>query len=257
MNNTINNNSKFAITVDLDWASETAIEIALKYFENLGIPITVFSTHNSELIRSKLSKLEVGLHPYFDTNSSHGNKIEKTIATVLDLPHNIKAYRCHRFAVSNEIQLAMQYAGMLCSSNVCTNLEVIKPFFNRINCLEIPIFMEDGGFLFNRYPLSINSLPKNLLSSDGLKTVVIHPMHLAVNTPNWEYMVNIKGRINRNDWNKLSSKEISQLQYRGRGIKDFFDDFFQELSHHKVEYTTIGSVMRMISITKQMSYVSD
>jgi len=257
MKNTNGNNSKFAVTIDLDWASEEAIEVTLSYFESREIPVTVFSTHDSALIRSKIYSLEIGVHPYFDLNSSHGNHIEETIATVLELPHNIKSYRCHRFTLSNEIQSAMQRAGMICSSNVCTNLEVVKPFFNRFNTLEIPIFMEDGAFLYNRHSLSINTYMRNLITSEGLKTIVIHPMHFVVNTPNWEYMVNIKESMDRKKWNNLSLMEISNLKFKGRGITNFFDEFFEELNRLNIKYVTIGNVMNFLLKTRQVSYIFD
>ncbi len=237
------NKSKIAVTIDIDWASEYAIEYTLDYFEKNKIPVTVFTTHDSNAIKNRLDNLEVGLHPYFDINSSHGATIERTIEAVLQLPHNIKAYRCHRFVTSNEIQDAMRNAGMRCSSNVCTNLAIINPFFNRFDTLEIPIYMEDGGYLFNRYPLETSFDWKDKLASIGLKTIVIHPMHFVVNTPNWEYMIEIKNRFNRKEWSSLSKADLLKLRNRNRGIATLIEDLIHESLNSETAFTTIGYIM--------------
>jgi len=40
--------SGIAVTVDLDWACEPAIEYTLGYLDKNKIPYTVFTTHNSK-----------------------------------------------------------------------------------------------------------------------------------------------------------------------------------------------------------------
>jgi hypothetical protein len=245
MNISDENRSKFAVTVDIDWACEAAIEIALIYFEARDIPVTIYTTHDSEIIRAKIRSLEVGLHPYFSLDSSHGSHIEETVASVLGLPHNLKSYRCHKFTLSNEIQLAMKRVGMLCSSNICTNLELINPFLNRFDTLEFPIYMEDGGFLYNKHPLIITSLLRGHMMSEGLKTIVIHPMHLILNTPFWDYMANLKGKINRLKWINLTISDLETLKFKGRGIANFLDEYFEELHRLKITFVTIGSQMKM------------
>ncbi|ROT47775.1 hypothetical protein EDM02_00595 [Candidatus Cardinium hertigii] len=64
--------------------------------------------------------MDVGLHPYFGLHSSHGSTIEEGVKYVTALPHNLVAFRCHRFAICNASKQAMIEAGMVLSSNVCT-----------------------------------------------------------------------------------------------------------------------------------------
>ncbi len=212
-----------AITIDIDWASEVVIELTLDYFIKRNIPITVFSTHDSMVLRDRFKELKIGLHPYFSTDSDHGTTIDATIEHIQKLPHNIKAYRCHRYIVSNEIQEKMQTIGMECTSNVCTNLENIQPFYNRFNTLEAPIFLEDGGYLFNNHPLELNMNIKSKMLTEGLKTISIHPMHFALNTPNWEFMRQIKKRSSRKEWNNFNVNKVNEMRYGGTGITDFME----------------------------------
>ena len=100
------------VTVDLDWAPEPAIEETLDFIQERGITPTVFITHRSPRVEESMNKLEVGLHPYFGLDSSHGSTISEVVKYVMDLPHNLLAFRCHRFAICNSSRQAMASAGM-------------------------------------------------------------------------------------------------------------------------------------------------
>lgn len=63
------------ITVDLDWACEAAIVDVLDWLRATAIPTTVFITHRSAVVTDRLDELEVGLHPYFAPDSSHGDSL--------------------------------------------------------------------------------------------------------------------------------------------------------------------------------------
>lgn len=215
------------ITIDVDWACEPAIEDTLDFFENQQISPTVFVTHRSPRIEAHLGKLEVGLHPYFDPNSSHGSTIPKVVNHVMELPHNIPAFRCHRFANCNVSRQALWEAGMLISSNTCTDLEIIPPFKDRFGLLEVPIFLEDGGYLWRKHPLEVDEHLKTKLYQEGIKVILIHPMHFAINTPNFEYMHRIKQSMDRKAWNGMTRSTLNDLRWKGRGIRDLMTELIQ------------------------------
>ena len=100
-----------AVTVDLDWACEPAIAELLDFLQDRGIPSTVFVTHRSPRVERSLHELEVGLHPNFAPDSSHGGTLDAVVEHVLGLPHTIPAYRCHRFAASNVVVANSAYYG--------------------------------------------------------------------------------------------------------------------------------------------------
>lgn len=216
--------STMSVTIDIDWACEAAIEQTINYFLELGIRPTVFTTHASKTITNHMGSLDVGLHPFFGKDSSHGNSISDVVNHVVNLEHNIKAFRCHRFATCNESLQAMADAGMLVSSNVCTNLELVAPFENRHGMLEIPIFLEDGSYLLNKHPLEPSQFLANKLETTLPKVILIHPMHFVVNTPNFDYMYDIKQSLQREQWNKMSSKELADITHTGQGIRSLLTD---------------------------------
>ncbi len=236
--------NKMIITLDLDWAAEAAIEETLSTLENMGISPTVFITHRSKAVEKRMDSLEVGLHPYFDESSSHGRTIDETVAHIMSLPHNLKAYRCHRFQSSNLSDQAMVERGMLISSNVCTDLEVIPPFKNRFGILEVPIFMEDGGCLWRNHPLEGNNPLQNALRLDGIKVLLIHPMHFMLNTPDFSYMASIKKSLTRYAWNHLSLNDLENMRWKGRGIRDLCLEILTlHKSHYKGIFRTLGSLL--------------
>lgn len=216
--------TELIVTIDVDWACESAIEQTLDFFYKKGIKPTIFSTHNSRIIEDLINDIEVGLHPYFAKDSSHGSTISEVVQHVMDLPHNIPAFRCHRFANCNLSNQAMLSAGMQISSNTCTDLEILPSFKNRFGLLELPIFMEDGGYLLRNHPLKISKDLKNKIRNKNIKAILIHPMHFVINTPNFKYMHDIKQSISRTEWNSLTAKKLSELSWQGRGIRNVITD---------------------------------
>ena len=147
------------VTIDLDWAPEPAIEETLNFLQNRGVIPTVFATHSSPRVEASIDEIEVGLHPFFHPDSSHGKTIEEVVDSVMALPHNVPAFRCHRYASCNESNRQMVEAGMKVASNVCTDLEIVPPFIDRLGLIQVPIYFEDGGYLWNCHPLTKSFKP--------------------------------------------------------------------------------------------------
>lgn len=215
------------VTLDTDWACEPAIEETLDFLKNLKILPTVFITHRSPRVEASLNEIDVGLHPYFDPTSSHGSTISEVVKYVIELPHNLPAFRCHRFANCNLSRQAMLEAGMVISSNVCTDLDIVSPFKDRFGLFEVPVFLEDGGYLWRQHPLEITKELKEKIQGPGIKVLLIHPMHFAINTPHFDYMYQIKQSINRGDWKTMTQRTLNHLRWKNRGIRDLIIDLLQ------------------------------
>ena len=215
------------VTVDIDWACEPAIEEILSFLEDKKIIPTVFSTHNSPVIEAVMNKIDVGLHPYFGFNSSHGSTVAEVVKHVTHLPYNLPAFRCHRFAICNASKQAMVEAGMLLSSNVCTDLEIMAPFRDRSGLLEIPIFLEDGGYLWRKHPMQLDKKLENLILNKKIKVISIHPMHFALNTPSFSYMYAIKQSVSREAWKNMTRATLNKLKWSKYGIRNLIIELLQ------------------------------
>jgi hypothetical protein len=187
-----------------------------------------------------MHEIEVGLHPYFGLGSSHGSTIAEVVNNVMDLPHNLQAFRCHRFAICNSSKQAMAEAGMLISSNVCTDLEIVSPFKDRFGLLEVPIFLEDGGYLWREHSLQIDQRLKSIILGTGVKVIIIHPMHFALNTPHFSYMYDIKQSVDRNEWNNMTKNNLNKLCWKGHGIRNFITELLQSVTHT----SSLGSLIK-------------
>lgn len=232
--------TRVAVTVDLDWACEPAIEETLDFLRERDVPVTVFATHRSRRVEASLGEIEVGLHPYFAADSSHGRTVDEVVRSVMDLPHNVPAFRCHRFAVSNESNLAMARAGMRVCSNVCTDLEAVPLFYDRSGLLEVPISLEDGAYLQRGHPLEFGDALRSLFAASGTRVLLLHPMHFAVNTPNFAYMAEIKRSVTRSEWCGMTRSALDHIRWRGRGIRDLVVDILGR----GFETSTLGQVVQ-------------
>lgn len=219
--------NRLCVTIDVDWASEAALRHVVDYFESQAVPLTFFTTHDSDLIRGELRHHEVGLHPFFGGGSDHGEGVRSVVNHVLRLPHNIAAFRCHRFATSNESQEALAAANMLACSNVCTDLAAVPPYVERNGLLEVPIFFEDGGYLKRGH--SLHDLSQLVLTPPvpAAKVLLIHPMHFCLNTPDFAFMRRIKDSLSRKQWNGLSAESLADLAFGQRGIRDLVKEWVQ------------------------------
>ena len=217
------------VTIDLDWASEHVIEETLQWFETANIPVTVFATHESNSVKRRFSDIEVGLHPYFHSDSSQGSTPEETLDTLEQISWNVPIYRSHRFLDSNLIREWMRGLGMMASSNVCTDLNPMMPFTHRSGMIEIPISFEDGGYMERGHDLSDNGKVLQLISESEIFVIVLHPMHFVLNTPNFQWMRKLKDRTSRQHWNSFDVQEIQKLKHEGVGISSFVQEILAEI----------------------------
>lgn len=218
------------VTLDMDWASEPAIGFAIDYFEARGVPLTLFTTHPSARVKTACAAHEVGLHPFFGPESDHGDSVAAVIESVGRLDHNISAFRCHRFATSNEVLERLSAEGMKSCSNICTDLEVVAPFRNRCGLLEVPIFMEDGSYLRNGHTLEDAGLLTQGSLPSTPRVFLIHPMHLCLNSPTYGFMRSIKNQLGKASWRRLSADDLRLMEHKGRGIRDFLGEALNEFS---------------------------
>lgn len=216
--------STFIVTCDLDWAPECAIAETLAFFLEAGIRPTVFVTHVSKTVEQLQTKLDIGLHPYFACDSSHGASIQATLDTLRSFQYNLPAFRCHRFQSSNQSMQAMYTFGMRISSNVCTDFESIPPFVNRYGMIEFPIFMEDGGYLWRKHALGLTNLLRQQLQTPVCKVLLIHPMHFVLNSPDFAFMQHLKQACTRWEWSNMPADKLRTLRHTGRGIRNMVEE---------------------------------
>ncbi len=213
----------FCFTSDIDWASE---DVIADYFAKLPLDLlklTTFVTHDSRIIRENFEKGRIsrGIHPNFLSGSSHGSTFREVIETCVSFAPEATCTRSHRaFDVTDTAHMLKNEFHFKCCSNTITTLaQKITPYWLESKLLQVPVFFEEGSFLYNQLGLSIQPYLKHF-TSPGLKVISFHPINMAFNTPYIAWMRQIKDSLSREEFNHISSEMIEKMKNRERGAFD-------------------------------------
>lgn len=213
----------FCFTSDVDWASETVLA---NYFELLPferLKLTMFVTHDSEIIGRKYKEglITRGIHPNFLPGSSQGNSFREVIETCLSFAPEADITRSHRaFDVTDTAHmLHNDYHFKCCSNTITTLAQRISPYWLESKMLQIPVFFEEGSFLYNSLGLSIQPYLNNF-TSPGLKVISFHPINMVFNTPYIAWMRQIKDSLSREEFNHISGEMIEERRNKEKGAFD-------------------------------------
>ena len=94
----------YHITFDIDWAPDDCIELCLNILKKRNVKATFFATHNSDILNEiKKNGHEIGIHPNFMENSSHGKSIEEIVEFCLKIVPDAKLMRTHSLYQSTRL----------------------------------------------------------------------------------------------------------------------------------------------------------
>ena len=211
----------FCFTSDIDWASEAVMEEYFRLLPPELLRLTVFVTHKSDVIERAFQsgRLQRGIHPNFLPGSSHGNTFREVIETCLSFAPEATCSRSHRaFDVTDTAHLLRNDYHIRCCSNTITTLTPrITPYWLESKLLQVPVFFEDGSFLYNELGLSIEPY-RSFFTAPGLKVISLHPMNMVFNTPYLAWMRQIKDSLSRDAFNHIDADTIARHRNRDRGI---------------------------------------
>src|SRR3984957_2921405 len=97
---------KAAVTFDIDWAPDCAIDFAANLLGERGGKSTWFVTHLSpavERLRSCPDLFELGIHPNFMPKSSHGVEPEQVLKTCMEFVPEAVSVRTHGLLQSGDL----------------------------------------------------------------------------------------------------------------------------------------------------------
>lgn len=240
----LNGFSSFALTSDVDWAPDYCLEDVLSLVNDFGFDLSVFATHDSEVLRFAPDFVEVGLHPDFTRpDPEHG--IRRKILDLLDIYPAAKGVRAHRnFFGQNIAQLARE-AGLLYDASV---FHWSKPFCgverDQYGLIRMSYCWEDGIQADRGLPWELEHVP---LMSPGLKILNVHPIFIYLNCPNDAYRRSVTSGVQ--DLTKLSYSDAKSQVYKGYGARDFYIDLLKHLrmsGAQTYKLSTIASVGELV-----------
>lgn len=211
----------FAFSSDLDWASETVMNRYLDLIPTDDLKMTFFVTHHSEIVHQLVmqKRAERGIHPNFLRNSSHGNTFQEVIETCRSFAPEAIGSRSHRvFDVTDVSHLLKNQYGFCYTSNIITSFAPdIKPHLHESKLVQLPVFLEDGTFLFQEMDGNMR-LYEQYFTSPGLKIISFHPMNMVFNTPCLKWMRAIKDSMSWEAFNHIDEEYITTHRNLERGI---------------------------------------
>ncbi|SDK52695.1 hypothetical protein SAMN05660337_0727 [Maridesulfovibrio ferrireducens] len=175
---------QYCITLDTDWASDVAVEYTIELINGFGIKPTVFATNASEVVSKYASegKIEVGLHPNFLPNSTHGDDYLTVIDTLFEMFPEANTFRAHAYFENSLISREFYKRGIKYDANLCLYLqEGLTPLRHESGLLRFPTFLEDGVHLFYYKNKCLSDNVKKLFFTDGLKILNFHPTSIFFN----------------------------------------------------------------------------
>ncbi len=237
----------YCITSDIDWASSYCIEDFLGLCEGFGVIPTLFATHNDPIIKRFAQKNphDVGMHPNFRANSSHGETYISVIDHLFDICPGAKTFRSHSFYDSSEILQEMFRRGVVYDSNICLYLQpnLVPLRLGTADITRFPVFWEDDchwqctGADWN----FTNYIP--VFTSPGLKIINVHPFLLAADIPSSEYYFRVKKHIP-----SLTRENIDDVRHKGDGVRTFFIDMIDYLKSHNYPFFSLWELFNKYPI---------
>lgn len=180
--------NNFLLTIDVDWAKDSAIEKTMKYLIERKVKCTWFITHDSKAIRKLFSYpelFEVGIHPNFLEGSTQGNNKRDIVSNLLKIAPNAVSFRTHALYQSTPLLKMLREEFNL--KNDCSlllpgakNLTKHKIYFSNKNkpLTRFPYLWEDDIHLYTPNAKPFNEKNFNF---KGLKIFTFHPEYIVKN----------------------------------------------------------------------------
>jgi len=206
------------LTLDVDWAPDWMIEEVAEILIENKVKATWFATHRSQVIDwlEKEDLFEVGIHPNFCRNSTHGTTEDEVLKYIRELFPEAISMRAHGLYSNTKLLHKCAKLGIKVDVSIFVDRgEKLKPF---------KIYFEDGLFMIRAPFLWEDDFEMNkpnpywdfsdILEIEGIKIFNFHPVHICLNSPNLKFYSTVKKEI------YSSEKKIPPIQ--GIGPRNAF-----------------------------------
>ena len=222
-----------AITFDMDWAPDWAIEDIIGYLVPRKVKATFFVTNETPALatlRCHPELFELGLHPNMFPGSSHGSSCQEVFEYCRKIVPEAVSMRTHGLYQSSNflIQVNQQFGIKNDVSLFLPNLEVLKPFTFQVAACRlkrIPYNWEDD-FSFHDPDFSWST---KTVDWDQDHIFNFHPIHTALNSRNASAYAELRAKyVNISGCSKAEIMNFDQAE-AGTGT------FFREIADHLAE----------------------
>ena len=227
--------NEHVLTFDIDWAPDFAIKFVANELAKKKIKSTWFVTHSSPAIEELKNDdlIELGIHPNFLPNSTHGKTIQDVLKNLLEIIPNARCIRTHGLYNSSYLyrEIARYETLSIDSSILMPEISNLRPhtiYFEDAASplIRMPIFWEDDIEMYN--PKKSWDFQNTKYHVEGMKIYNFHPIHIFVNSENigiWEQLKSISNSIELEQ--DLVTKYINK---KSKGVKNLFESLCEHIT---------------------------
>ena len=215
---------KIFITVDIDWACDTVIDLTLDLLVEHNKKATIFTTHESESINriKELSNFEIGIHPNFNPllqgKFDYGNTYEKVLDKFRSIHRHSTAIRSHSMVQSSVLLNTFSNMGFTHDCNTfvpfSSGVELAPWTHWNSSLIKVPYFWEDDIHCISGWEWDLDKLVRH----PGLKVFDFHPIHVYLNTHDIELYESTRSLHNTPS---MLAGKVNRTEY---GTRDLFLD---------------------------------
>lgn len=224
----------FILTLDIDWAQDWVIDHVAQHLIDRKVQATWFVTHASPAIdrlRKHPGLFELGAHPNMLPGSTHGKTADEVLAHIKRVVPEAVSMRTHGLYQSSNflIRAHKEYGIKIDVSLFLPRMQMLIPHQLRwygARLWRVPYFWEDDSEIFEEDP--IWDLTDERLHTPGLKILNFHPIHVALNTNDYQHYESLKGRLPLQEWRH---EFVAENACKGLGSRDIFLKLADALAH--------------------------
>lgn len=239
---------EFAISIDIDWAPDFAIEEAAKVLIEHQVKCTWFVTHNSPAIKklAQNSLFELGIHPNFLPFSTQGNTEDEIIRFCLNIVPGAKSVRTHAlFQSARLLKKLREDYGLLVDSSIylpyASNIQphIVNYSHNSKPLVRMPIFWEDD---MECYRFDKNwEFDKDRFLDKGLKIFNFHPTYIYLNIDEMHGYEKLKAeKCITKPLFQLEREDMIEYKNIGKGAGTFFNKLVKFIQNYQKGSRTLS-----------------
>jgi len=220
------------LTFDIDWAPDWVIDTIADRLIDKQIRATWFVTHQSEAVArlARCDLFELGIHPNITKNSSHGSSEEDVLEHLCSIVPGAVSMRTHGLFQSSSflVKAATKFGIEIDLSLFLPRTAHLEPHQVRwfgMKLWRLPYFWEDDSEMFEEEP--IWSLNNRYVRTDGLKIFDFHPIHIVLNTRQFEQYEQLKKISPVSEW---TEEFVAVHRASGEGPATLLDQIIENLS---------------------------
>ena len=218
-----------ALTLDQDWAPDWAMRYVIEALVEYQVKATWFITNECEslsLLREHADLFELGIHPNFAPNSTHGSTPSEVLAHCMKIVPEATVMRAHGLFLSSAILIiVMQDTSLMADFSTFMpksprQLPARLQWADR-TLWKVPYFWEDDVEFSLSEPKW--SLDEHLQFEEGVAIFNFHPIHICMDTQTIGQYTECREKLD------VFSRVSMGKEYEPRGSQAIFNDLLEFL----------------------------